>query len=1509
MSDHTPPTAPTAPTPASKPDAAAPPHLRRWPRRLLIAVLGIALLLGAAFWLLGRESTLQLLVQKVSAASGGQVDVRDVSGSLYGTMHIGHASVRSKSSNITAVDIDINWSPLQFFSNGIEVKQLRAASLSIESIGPSTPAVLPQSLAPPFRLAIADARVGKLTLISSGAGANDPAAPATVIDNLRLRLHGDPDGWRLQDASAATPWGLAQFEASIDAHSPFKLDAKASLTQAAAGTESDPESDAKPARLSATVGGNLSLLEVTANARSGTASGAARLTLAPFDAILLRDIQIDGSGIDPARFNPAWPQADLSMHIDAALTSDQSVSGTLALSNHGAPGPLDTQRLPLRSIKAQLAGTLTATRIEQIVLDLAQAGQVTGDATIARAGVDAPIDSAEVKLQAARIDLKAILGSLKTTQIGGPIDLHSEGLTQTLTAALADQGVRLDVRATIAGAMLQVQLARLSAGKGSIGVTGQAALDQLQAFTLKASALHFDPAALGQYPTADLNGDLMLKGQLLPQWQVGAELKLRASRLLNQPLSGSASLQADATHVSAVDATLALGRNTLKLAGAFGTAGEQLTWRAAAPQLSSVHSSLAGALAAHGIIEGTLKAPRSSFELNAQALGLNAGLNAKPNAGTASKPAAGKDKNNDSLLQASGVITLRDPGRQIDVKLNGSARGLNPRAFGPYASGSINGDFNGSISFGDGAKMALDLALQPSTLSNAPLSGHARLVADTKRISSADIDLKLGPNVLLARGSFGAASDQIDWTLEAPQLATLGPHFGGALRGSGMLAGTLAAPTLSVNLDGKNLRVLDVHRIKMLHANARLDSDRKGTGADGALMADIEIKDYRSPSLALSGVRVQTSGSRAAHRLTINAGNSDFDADLGISGGFSEHGWSGTLNTLRNRGRQAFALQAPVPVQIVGPADGGLAGLLQPERISVKDAVLALSKGSIRLQQLEKNGTQWRSNGQATGVALSYLAPPALQETVRGDLTLGASWSLKLQAAPGTASAKTDMTGMLHVFREKGDITVGTGIPLALGLTVLDARIDVQGNTLRVQANVDGARAGTATLDASTQLVQGRIADTSVLRATASANLPSLAPLAPLTGQPGLNFDGALKMALSAGGSIKSPVLGGTINGEKLMLNWAEHGIKLSNGQLQAKLDGDRLLLQRLRFDGVKGNAQAEGWLRFANAETSMQIKLIADQLQVLARPDRTLVVSGNSTLQRDLKTFSFDGKFKVDRAAIELTAQDTPTISDDVVVLGRASAKPQAPGLPLGINVEIDLGDAFRLQGFGLDARLAGNVRVRALQRRPPTVLGSIRVLSGTYDAYGQKLTLERGVLNFTGAYDNPGLNILALRKRPEGTELSVTNVEAGVEIRGTALAPVAKLVSTPTVPDSEKLSWLVLGHGTDGGSQLGLLSSAAGALLSGGKGDSLQSKVADTFGLDSIGLSQATGTATGLEATVVTVGKRISRRAYLSFEQGVGAASSLVKLRYTLNERISLQFQTGANSAFDVLYTWSFD
>jgi translocation and assembly module TamB len=1499
-------------TPPGGPGAGGKPP-RRWLRRALIALAALFVLLAGLVWLLGREATLQTIVQRVARASGGQIVATGVTGSLYGRMHIDRIVHRTPESVLTANDITIDWSPLQYFSEGIAISELHIASAVSQTLKPGEPAKLPETLAPPFRLSVADARLDKLTLL----GATDTAASTgTVISAIRLKLDGDSQSWRVRGASAMTQVGRVALDGSVGAQRPFTLDARASLTQTAG-----IPAGAKPAQLALAASGNLSLVELAAQGSSSNASGDGKLTLAPFDPIILRMADIKGRGINPALFDPAWPQADLSVQLQAQIAPSQAVSGSLAVQNQGASGPLDQHRIPLHAITGHLGGTLTATTIDQVLIDLGAAGKFAGGGRVQRVAIDGGVDAATFQLHTDRLDLHAIHGAVNATKIAGGIALGSTGRTQTLTVNLAQAGLRLDAQATLTDALLRVKQARLAVGKGSINVSAEANLKDKQPFKASASIARFDPSALGALPAADLNGEINANGTLAPAWQVAADFKLGASRLLGQPLSGAGKLQADAAHLSGVDAKLALGQNTLDLRGGFGAPGERLAWRVDARQLSAVHSGLLGALAANGVASGTYAAPRSTFEADAKGLGLVQGKS------TAKHPAP------DSVLHAAGEVWLA--GKTGELKVAGTAQHFNPAAFGPYTAGSINADFSGSGRLAADWRGALDLKLQPSTLSGAALSGYARVSADSKRIENTDIDLHLGANSVQAKGAFGTARDRLDWKVDAPQLNTLGAGFGGVLRGTGSLTGTMAQPALAFSMDGSNLRMFTEHQIKSIKASASI-----GTGFGGAdpLTSDVELAGYVSPGLTIDKARFQSTGTRAAHTLQLSASNPQFGALVKVHGGSSaasaggaaagsiadDSVWTGTIDTLQNKGRYAFTLQAPAALRIAGAAGGGAAGLAKPEQLSLSGAVIKLPDGSIRIDTLDKNGPRWRSKGSAAGVPVSYLAQLSglWRDNVVSDLTLGAAWALDLQAAPnaavatpparGAAPAIANIEGMLRIYREAGDVTVTSGDkPIALGLRQLELRADVTGGALRTQLNLDGTRAGQARIDATAHLQNGRVANSSPLSMTGSVNMPSIAWLAPLSGVFGLELDGSLKVSASGSGTVADPVLNGDIAGDKLVVNWAEQGIKLRNGQLQAKLAGDQLNLQKLSFDGEQGRAQADGWVKLANAEATMQLKLVADKLLVLARPDRTLAVSGQATLVRDQKHFQLDGKLKADRARIELGSENSPTISDDVVVLGRGKPPGKVAAvqaMPLNVDLEADLGNDFHLKGKGLDADLAGTMHLRIVDRRPPRVTGSIRVDNGTYKAYGQNLSIERGVLNFTGAYDNPGLNILAVRKRPEGEQLSETNVEAGVEVRGTALAPQAKLVSTPSVPDSDKLSWLVLGHGIAdaGGNEMALLGTAAGALFGGSGGG-----IAGKLGLDELGVSQAAGSsqAKGLENTVVTVGKRLSSRAYLSFEQGAGTATSLVKLRYKLNPRITLQFQTGTNNALDVLYTWAFD
>jgi translocation and assembly module TamB len=313
-----------------------------------------------------------------------------------------------------------------------------------------------------------------------------------------------------------------------------------------------------------------------------------------------------------------------------------------------------------------------------------------------------------------------------------------------------------------------------------------------------------------------------------------------------------------------------------------------------------------------------------------------------------------------------------------------------------------------------------------------------------------------------------------------------------------------------------------------------------------------------------------------------------------------------------------------------------------------------------------------------------------------------------------------------------------------------------------------------------------------------------------------------------------------------------------------------------------------------------MNLRLVADKLEALSRPDRTVIVSGQATVVRDASRFAVEGKFKADRALIEFAPQDRPTISDDVIVLGRGRnrcRRRKGKGGAADVDLTADLGDDFHLRGLGIDAYLAGSVRVRMVGDDAPRINGSVRTASGTYAAYGQRLAIERGVVTFSGPTTtrrSTCWRCASARGRAAQRD-QCRSRRAGA--RHGAVAE-AKLVSTPNVPDSEKLSWLVLGHGMEGttGNEADVLSAAAGALL-GGKGGTggIQSKLANSLGVDELGVRQgAPGTAGagkhgghGRQAHFLAP--------YLSFEQGAATASSLVRLRYKLTPRFTLQFQTG--------------
>jgi translocation and assembly module TamB len=238
---------------------------------------------------------------------------------------------------------------------------------------------------------------------------------------------------------------------------------------------------------------------------------------------------------------------------------------------------------------------------------------------------------------------------------------------------------------------------------------------------------------------------------------------------------------------------------------------------------------------------------------------------------------------------------------------------------------------------------------------------------------------------------------------------------------------------------------------------------------------------------------------------------------------------------------------------------------------------------------------------------------------------------------------------------------------------------------------------------------------------------------------------------------------------------------------------------------------------------------------------------------------------------------------------------------LPPQVEIKLGLGDDFRFRGSGAALLLAGALTITSGPGQPPEAVGTVRVVNGVYEAFGAKLTIERGVIAFQGPFDNPGLNIIAMRREQE--------VPAGVQVTGNVREPRVDLVSEPNLPEEEKLSWLVFGRGTSAGgagnaqAQAALQAAGAGLLNKMGS-----TKLAGRLGLDRLSLdSSKTGALAGQQ--VVTLGKEISNRLYLGYEQSVAGIGGVAKLTYELSQHWSVALLGGTSTGLNVLYSNRFD
>ncbi len=582
---------------------------------------------------------------------------------------------------------------------------------------------------------------------------------------------------------------------------------------------------------------------------------------------------------------------------------------------------------------------------------------------------------------------------------------------------------------------------------------------------------------------------------------------------------------------------------------------------------------------------------------------------------------------------------------------------------------------------------------------------------------------------------------------------------------------------------------------------------------------------------------------------------------------------------------------------------------------------------------------QLSSAGRITGLPLAWaeqVAGDAMRQAgISGNVIFDASWDAQLGQQLKLQASVVRTQGDLVLTRKDPATDIETRIPAGLR----DARLTLNnvGERLNLDVRWDSAQVGTATGQITTQLAATRDAqghtqwtwpETAPLAGQVQLKLPRLGTWSVLA-PPGWRINGSLQSELKIAGTRSAPLLTGTVQADDLAMRSVVDGLSFAGGRLRARLEGQRVLLDEFSLNGAGekgGRLIAKGEAGVVGGTPSAQVTVVLQQLRASIRADRQMTVSGQLEAALTGKTTRVNGAINVDRALIQLPENSAPTLGADVVVRGakgiavtrtdaplgasrdatqtaaRAAAANSAPSsLLVQANIKLNLGEDFRLQGMGIDTKLKGELNLQADGpiTTMPRLTGDVRTVGGTFKAYNQNLTIQRGLIRFTGPIDNPTLDIRALRPNYASEQ------RVGVQVQGSALLPAITLYANPALPETETLAWLLLGRAApDTGAEAAMLQSAAMAVLGGKGGKSLASR----FGLDELSFGTGSGAGSTSDASV-TLGKRLSDNLYASYERSLSGVTGTLMIYLELTRRITLRGQAGEDSAVDLLFRLSFD
>lgn len=820
-------------------------------------------------------------------------------------------------------------------------------------------------------------------------------------------------------------------------------------------------------------------------------------------------------------------------------------------------------------------------------------------------------------------------------------------------------------------------------------------------------------------------------------------------------------------------------------------------------------------------------------------------------------------------LTGNARVGLEEP---LSWQTNLELQKFNPGYWVPDLQASLDGSINSS---GQWPKSAGT----PEMTADADIAGvwrdqntriRAQASATNGRWLLPQLDIAIGENTINGSGEW-SEKIQARLDLNLPQPEAIVQDLRGQATGRLQVSGTLQQPQAELNLSAKALAWADQLELGRLAVSANLD-------AQGTLNSRIEARAIEASGQAVKSVDVTLAGTQENHELTLQMVHDEARVQLALAGSAAEQwqGWQGALSRgdiLLTEQDQRWQLQQPAALNF------------KAATASAKPSLIFGSHCWRWEQSSLCAGDQTLMPAVDVKYTLSDLPSQAFAPLMPENLR----WKANINGSIDFAMQPDGPVGAVELNAGQGEFQILVEDDWeTLRHTRLFTKLGLQPAEAQLQFQLAGPELGSLQTDmridpaATDRTIDGEFS----LAGMDIAMLGIFAGLDQVAGE------------INGQGKVSGPLMRPAVNGEITLSDGQviDQRLPLAMEQINVSvaLQGYHADIDGLIRANERSELEIDGELDWQTEQPKARVTLRGERLPIHVEPYAELEVEPDITIAFANGELSVNGRVDVPRGAIEVRSlpPKAVSVSNDEVIVGVEKPQPAIRSLMMDVVVKVGSpDDKVTFSAFGATGDLSGILRIG----NDMDTRGTLQLNNGRFEAYGQDLDLRKARLLFVGNLTQPYLELEATR--------TVGSVVAGLRLKGPAQAPDTEVFSVPEMPQTDALSYLILGRAPQSQSDDGAMSKAA-LSLGLNQANKITGALGEEFGIRDLTL-EAEGS--GDDTAVVASGYLTDD---LSIRYGVGIFEPVttVAVRYDLGRYFYLEAANGLASSLDVFYTRDF-